>query len=55
MQQSAVPSSNLKVAVCTSIKKEKPQDMQEWVQYYKCASVFYGPSCVSKIIPNSTK
>ena len=54
-QQTTVPSSNLKVAICTSIKKEKPEDMQEWIQYYKCAAVLLGPSCVAQAIPKSTK
>ena len=46
-QKSSVPSysSNLKVAICTSIKKEKPVDMEEWVQYYRCAAQLEVESC----------
>ena len=28
-----------KVAICTSIKSEQPLDLEEWVQYYQCATV----------------
>ena len=37
-QLSNLPHSDLKVAVCTSIKNEQIADMEEWVRYYRCAT-----------------
>ena len=54
-QQSTVSKRNLKVAICTSIKNEKPEDMQEWVQYYKYAALLLCASCMANAILKSTK
>ena len=39
-QQALAPAPAVrlnKVAICTSIKWEQPVDLEEWVQYYRCA------------------